>query len=93
MVFDAGEIVKKCRKKIGWSQDELALEMNLTQSTVSRLEKNKVTCDVSTLMRIAERTNAQDVAMSMLFNIDISVVTQMLQLLPTFAGGILLWML
>ena len=93
MVFNVGEIVKQCRKKMGWSQDELAFETNLTQSTVSRLEKNKITCDVSTLMRIAERTNAQDVAMSMLFNIDMSVVTQMLQLLPTFAGGLFLWML
>ena len=93
MNFNVGEIVKQCRKKIGWSQDELAFEANLSQSTVSRLEKNKITCDVNTLMRIAEKTNAQDVAMAMLFNLDMSVVTQMLQLVPAFIGGLYIWML
>lgn len=91
MVFDVGEIVKQCRKKMRWSQDELAFEANLSQSTVSRLEKNKIACDVSTLMRIAEKTNAQDVVMAMLFNIDMSLVTQMLQLVPTFIGGLFNW--
>lgn len=92
-MVNVGEIVKQCRKKMRWSQDELAFEANLSQSTISRLEKNKITCDVNTLMRIAEKTNAQDIVMAMLFNLDMSVVSQMLQLLPTFIGGMFLWTL
>lgn len=93
MILNVGEIVKQCRKKMRWSQEELAFNTNLSQSTVSRLEKNKITCDVNTLMQIANKTNAQDVLMAMMFNIDMGVVTQMLQLVPAFIGGFVTWML
>lgn len=92
MILNVGEIVKQCRKKMKWSQEELAFNTNLSQSTVSRLEKNKISCDVNTLMQIANKTNAQDVLMAMMFNIDMGLVTQMLQLVPTFIGGLLTWM-
>lgn len=91
MILNVGEIVKQCRKKMKWSQEELAFNTNLSQSTVSRLEKNKISCDVNTLMQIANKTNAQDVLMAMMFNIDMGLVTQMLQLLPTFIGGLFIW--
>ncbi|MFY0521393.1 helix-turn-helix domain-containing protein [Lysinibacillus sp. UGB7] len=93
MILNVGEIVKQCRKKMKWSQEELAFNTNLSQSTVSRLEKNKITCDVNTLMQIANKTNAQDILMAMMFNIDMGLVTQVLQLVPTFIGGMFTWIL
>jgi len=93
MNLNVGEIIKQCRKKMKWSQEELAFNANISQSTVSRLEKNKITCDVNTLMSIAQKTNAQDVLMAMMFNIDMGLVSQMLQLVPTFIGGMFIWTL
>lgn len=93
MNIDVGEIIKECRKKKRWSQEELALNNNLSQSTVSRLEKNKITCDVNTLLQIAQSTNAMDVMVAMMLNIDMSLVSQLLQLVPAFIGGFFPWIL
>lgn len=92
MMINVGEIIRSCRKKANWSQEELAFEMSMTQSTISRMEKNKVTCDINTLMDIAYKTNSPDVVMSMMFSIDMSVVAQLFQSIPMFISwGIFLW--
>jgi len=91
-MINVGEIIRSCRKKVNWSQEQLAFEMNMTQSTISRMEKNKVACDVNTLMDIAHKTNAPDVVMSMMFSIDMSVVAQLFQAIPMVSSwGIFLW--
>lgn len=84
MTVDVGWLLRKIRKKMKWSQEEAAFKMHTTQSTISRLEKNLVACEVNFLVRFAKLTHSEDVVIAALFSIDI--VTQMVPLVPMFIG-------
>ena len=68
MNLDVGKIIKTCRTKAKMSQEDLADLLHTTQATVSRIEKNVVSCEVNTFMRIVQATNTQDLAIAMLFD-------------------------
>ena len=84
MGADVGRLIRHCRKHMGWSQEEAAHQMHVTQSTISRLEKNMIACEVNFLVKFSKLTNSEDVVISALFSIDI--VTQMVPLAPMFCG-------
>lgn len=87
MDTDVGKLIKSCRKRMGWSQEEAAFQMHVNQSTISRIEKNLVACEVNFLVRFSKLTNSEDVVIAALFSIDI--VAQALPLVPMFASMIL----
>lgn len=80
MVADIGALLKQIRKKKGWSQEEAAHQMHTTQSTISRLEKNLVACEVNFLVRFSKLTNCEDVVIAALFSTD--VLTNAIPLIP-----------
>lgn len=82
MSVDVGGLLRKIRKKKGWSQEEAAFQMHTTQSTISRLEKNLVACEVGFLLRFGKLTNCEDVVVASLFSLD--VITQAATLVPMF---------
>ena len=86
MTVDVGKIIKTCRKTAHMSQEDLADLLHTTQATVSRIEKNVVSCEVNTFVRIVQATNTQDLAITMLFGADI--LTQLMPLVPAFAQPI-----
>lgn len=92
MELDVGGLVKKCRKKAKLSQEALADLMHTTQSTISRIEKNLIACEVSFLQRAARITNSEDVVISAMFSVD-AIVQVAMQIQVTFIGGLFSWMI
>lgn len=91
MNLDVGGLIKKCRKQAKLSQEAFADMMHTTQSTISRIEKNIITCEATFLAKAAAITNSQDVVIAALFSAD--VATQFLQTVPMFIGGMFGWIL
>lgn len=60
--------LKECRKKKGYSQEELAIKLNVVRQTVSKWEKGLSVPDVDMLMNIAD---ALDVNVSQLLDIQL----------------------
>lgn len=85
MDIDVGGLIKKCRKKAKMSQEAFADLMHTTQSTISRIEKNIIACEVNFLVKASKVTGSEDVVITTLFGID--TLTQMVQLVPAFIGG------
>ncbi len=81
---DIGGLLKQLRKKKGWSQEEAAFQMHTTQSTISRLEKNLVACEVNFLVKFSRITNSEDIVIAALFSTD--VLSNTLPLLPMFVN-------
>ncbi|MDM5333404.1 helix-turn-helix transcriptional regulator [Ureibacillus composti] len=89
MEMDVGSLIRKCRKKAKLSQEAFADLMHTTQSTISRIEKNLIACEVNFLRKAARITNSEDVVISALFSVD--AITQAAQLVPMYIGGFGLW--
>lgn len=84
MSVDVGGLLRKIRKKKGWSQEEAAFQMHTTQSTISRLEKNLVACEVGFLLRFGKVTNCEDLVIASLFSLD--VIIQASTIVPLFVN-------
>lgn len=92
MDIDVGSLLKKCRKKAKLSQEAFADLMHTTQSTISRIEKNIIACEVSFLQKAARLTNSEDVVITALFSVD-AIVQVAMQMQVTFIGGAFNWIL
>lgn len=76
------------RKSAGMSQEDLALELHMSISNVSRLETGKYEAKVIDAWRWANATGSQDVLLAALCSIDISIVQQVIES-STAVGSIL----
>lgn len=56
-----GSIMRACRERAGFSQEELAHRLNRDPSGISRLENGKQSPDMDTIMDWAEATNTKEV--------------------------------
>lgn len=75
------------------TQEEIAYELNMTQSTVSKLESGRHIIDIQTFMNWVRVTNCEMHAATIMFGADVlSNALNMMQLVPMFVGGISLWM-
>jgi transcriptional regulator with XRE-family HTH domain len=89
-----GSILKACRERAGFSQEEMAFRMNVTQSAISKYEKDKRSMDIQTFKRWFQETSTQEVAVAFLYGMDgVSILQQLTTLLPMFAGplSLLFW--
>jgi transcriptional regulator with XRE-family HTH domain len=91
MNSNIGGLIRKCRKKAKLSQEVFADLMHTTQSTISRIEQNLISCEATFLAKAAAITNSQDVVIAALFSADAAI--QFLQTVPMFIGGMFRWML
>lgn len=74
------------------TQEEIAYELNMTQSTVSKLESGKHIVDIQTFMNWVRVTNCEAQAAVMMFGADVlNNALTLLQMIPAFIGGVLLW--
>lgn len=73
-----GGVLKKMRKKAGFSQTELALELGIGQSDVSKLETNRKTPDIYTVTHWANVTRAHEMVFAFMCSVDVGTAAQAL---------------
>lgn len=90
--IDVGKLIKTFRKRAQLTQESFADLMNVTQSTVSRIEKNIIACEVNFLVKAAKVTNSEDLAAMSLFGISTEALAQVVSLVPASINNIPLFM-
>jgi len=73
------------------SQEEIALELHMSISNVSRLETDKYELKAADLIRWANITQSQEVIAAMILGIDVGILQQaldMISTMPTLVGMI-----
>ena len=69
------------------SQEEVALELHMSISNVSRLETNKYELKAADLIRWANITNSQELLAAMILGVDVGVLQQALEMVTTLMVG------
>lgn len=78
------------RKQAGMTQEDIADELNITQSCVSKYESGRKQIDVDTFVNWAKVTNCDAQAAIVMFGSDIFAnLSTFLTLTPLFIGGFL----
>lgn len=89
MSMEFGGIFRALRQKKGWSQEEMADKIFMSQSDISKFENDHMLPDVPTFIRIAQVTQAPEIVIAFLYGMDgISILQNLTQLI----GGFILWM-
>ena len=82
-----GPILRQMRKKAGMSQEDIALELHMSISNISRLETGKYELKAVDLLKWANITNSQELLAAMVLGIDVGVLQQALEIVSTLAVG------
>jgi len=72
----AGNLLKACRERAGMSQVKLALLLNRTQSSISKLEKDHNPVDIDTFRDWTKATNQIEVGIAFLYGVDPASILQ-----------------
>ncbi|QBK26712.1 helix-turn-helix domain-containing protein [Ureibacillus thermophilus] len=84
------KLLKQFRKKAKMTQEQIAYELNITQSTVSKIESGRYFVDIKTFMNWVRVTNCEAQAAVMMFGADVlNNALTLLQMIPAFIGGVL----
>ncbi len=78
------------RKRANKTQQELADEMFVSRSTISRIESGKLKLAFDEAVRWAKQTDSQDILVALVCGTDIPGALQMLSDLTSTAGSIIL---
>ncbi|MGG3800635.1 helix-turn-helix domain-containing protein [Metabacillus fastidiosus] len=71
-----GSILKKTRLKAGYSQEQLAEMLHMSRSCISKLENDKKTLDGATMIRWFQNTQAHDVLVALIYQVDVATLVQ-----------------
>lgn len=83
-----GALLKACRQKANISQQDMAFNMNRSQSCISKFESDDKIPDAYTLMQWGQITNCPEVIVAFLYGMDgISIIQQLLPII----GGLVIW--
>ncbi|MGD6845264.1 helix-turn-helix domain-containing protein [Bacillus infantis] len=83
-----GAVLQACRERAGLSQEELAHQLNRTQSCVSKYEKDRKIPDMHTFLQWIQATNTPEIAVAFLYGMDgINLIQQLLPLV----GSLVCW--
>lgn len=86
--MEFGGVFRALRQRAGFSQEEMAEKLFISQSDVSKFENDKKTPDLPTFLRIAQVTNAQEVVIAFLYGMDgISMLQSLSTLITGYIGG------
>ncbi|SEP57696.1 Helix-turn-helix [Virgibacillus subterraneus] len=86
-----GAILKACRTRAGFSQEELADKLYISQSDVSKYENDTMEPHISTLQAWTNNTQTQEVMVAFLCGVDgLSVMQSVLDFAVGTVGTILL---
>ncbi|MET3658334.1 MULTISPECIES: helix-turn-helix domain-containing protein [Sporosarcina] len=68
--MEYGTILKACRERAGFNQEELAHELHIQQADVSRFENSKKELHMGLFQKWAEVTHSQDVLVAFICGVD-----------------------
>ena len=87
-------ILRKFRKSANLTQEDMAEELNITQSHVSKYESGIKILDYETLVKWIQVTNSEVQAAIVMFGADVCAqAAQLATLVPAFSNGVgRLWM-
>lgn len=74
------------RKSAGMSQEDIALDLHMSISNVSRLETDKYELKAADLVRWANATQCQEVVAAMILGIDVGLLQQALEMITSTAS-------
>lgn len=83
-----GGVIRALRQKRGWSQEEMADQLFVSQSDVSKFENDRMLPDLHTFIRLAHVTQAPEMIVAFLYGMD--GITMIQNLLPLI-GGLITW--
>lgn len=88
-----GKMLKKFRIDANITQEEMADQLNSTQSAVSKLESGRKTIDIFTFAKWLKITESEFAGTAMMFGMEIAnALTHISQTVPTIVGGFISWM-
>lgn len=79
-----GAVLRACRERVGFSQEELADQLHIQQADVSRIENSRKEPSISLFQNWATATNSQDVLVAFICGVDGVTI---LQNIMTLVGG------
>lgn len=81
-----GALLKACRQRANISQQEMAENMNRSQSCISKFENDEKVPDAYTLMQWGQLTNCPEVVVAFLYGMDgITIIQQLLPVVGAIA--------
>jgi transcriptional regulator with XRE-family HTH domain len=82
-VLTFGAILRTCRERAGLTQQEMADKLHRSRSCISKLESDKKSLDVGTLIRWADTTSSREVVCSLIYGIDPSVIVDQIDVITS----------
>ena len=86
-----GKILREMRKRAGMSQEDVALELHMSISNVSRLETDIYDIRAADLVRWANITNSQEMLVAIICGVDsLPMMQQIMESISNVVGTIML---
>lgn len=83
-----GSILKACRERAGFNQEELAFRLNINQSDVSKYENDVKEPNISVFHDWTTNTQAMEVLVAFLCGVDgLTIMTEILGVVSTVVTG------
>lgn len=87
MKIQFGSDLRKMRKNAGMSQEDVALDLHMSISNVSRLETDTYELKASDWVRWANATQSEEFIAAAFLGIDVGLLQQALEAISTFQVG------
>lgn len=71
-----GAMMKACRLRIGWTQEQMAKKMMLDQAVISRIENDRQEPSLTIVTKWAKLTKSNEVLVAYLFGVDGVVIME-----------------
>lgn len=81
-----GTVLRKMRKSADMSQEELALDLHIARSSISKLERDQLELKAADLIRWANATQSQELVAAMILGIDVGLLQQALEMITSTAS-------
>lgn len=90
MKIEFGPFLRKIRKSAGMSQEDIALDLHMSISNISRIETGKYEAKAIDVWKWVNTTGSQDVLAALVLGVDVGVLQHALDLISTSAVGLIL---
>ncbi|MEK3890212.1 helix-turn-helix domain-containing protein [Bacillus sp. FSL K6-3431] len=86
--MEFGGVFRALRQRAGFSQEEFAEKLHISQSDISKYENDVKTPDLPMFLQIIQVTQAPEVAVAFMLGMDgISIMQNLASLTTTLMGG------
>lgn len=69
-----GELLKMCRIQVGFSQQEMADKLKVSQSDISKFERDLKSIPADIFLKWIEITDRKDVAIALMYGVEINKI-------------------